>query len=208
MVFVLMAVLLVFKAGAQNTYDFEVDGLGYTLIPPSSQNSFWTAAVSVITEEKIDIVVPNQVTYNEQTLDVVKIEILHTPTSSVFTENKQNVRSILIPSSVNSAWLEDFPKLTSITPNDGLQELVLKNITSLLQLVVPNSIMRIGVSSCSSLHKLVVLDGIEELRWVNGSSVQAGPFNSPIDTLYCGRNMDMSETGFPNGFCFNLKSLR
>lgn len=201
--FIVLAVVPVFKVEAQNNYDFEVGGLGYTLISPSSQNAFWTVEVSDITEELINVVVPEQVTYNGQTMDVVKIELWH----GSYSENKQNVQSITIPSNVNNVRLSGFPNLTSIAPLDGLQELVLYELSSLSQLIIPNSISRIGISRCYSLHKLIVLDGVNELKWVNGYAISEGTFYAPIDTLYCGRNMNLSQTGYTNNFCLNLKSF-
>lgn len=201
--FIVLSVALVFKVEAQKSYDFEVDGLGYTLISPNSQNAFWTVEVSEITEELVNVVVPEQVSYNGQTMNVVKIELWH----GAYSENKQNVKSITIPSNVNNVRLSGFPNLTSIAPIDGLQELVLYELSSLSQLIIPSSISKIGISRCYSLHKLIVLDGENELKWVNGYGITEGTFYAPIDTLYCGRNMNMSQTGYSNNFCLNLKSF-
>lgn len=190
---IILAITIICKAEAQKSYEFEVDGLGYTLISPSSQKTFWTVAMTDIIEEMIDVVVPEQVTYNGQTMDVVKIDLW----DSDYPENKEIVKSIAIPNNVSSVHLVGFVNLISIAPIDRLQELKIAG-SSISQLTIPNSIQRLGIAACYSLQKLIILDGNEELEWVSASGLNT------IDTLYCGRNMDLFHA---YSYSLNLKSL-
>lgn len=190
---IILAITFICKAEGQKSYEFEVDGIGYTLISPGSQNTFWTVAMTDIIEEMIDVVVPEQVTYNGQTMDVVKIDLW----DSDYPENKEIVKSIAIPNNVSSVHLVGFVNLISIAPIDRLQELKIAG-SSISQLTIPNSIQRLGIAACYSLQKLIILDGNEELEWVSASGLNT------IDTLYCGRNMDLFHA---YSYSLNLKSL-
>jgi len=104
---------------------------------------------------------------------------------------------------------------TSVAINDG----AFNSCSSLSSITIPNTVASLGplaFGNCSSLNKVTIEDGASILTFTGGSSGSlystTGCFyNSPINTVYLGRNISFSSTysGYMYAFRGNagLKSL-
>ena len=163
-----------------------------------------------------DVIIPSTVTYKSKTLAVTSIGnsafsdcfglTSITIGNSVTTignyafEGCSGLTSITIPNSVTSIGEEAFyycSGLTSITiPNSvtSIGEEAFYYCSGLTSITIPNSVTSIGdyaFNGCTSLKDLRIEDGKSTLS-LGYSSYSAGEglfYDSPLETLYLGRNL-------------------
>ena len=136
-IWVLAAMLLTFLPASAD-YDFEVDGLGYTILSASNL----TVEVNMLVDKSLsEVVVPQEVEYKDRQLQVIGIG------SSAFEET--DIESVLLPDSIQY-----------------ICEWAFSHCGNLRSIDLPNSLQRIeryAFSGCKSLELIAIPDNITEL---------------------------------------------
>ena len=127
----------------------------------------------------------------------------------------KSLTSINIPDGVISIGKTAFSgcdKLTSINLPDGVRSIgdnTFFNCSSLVSITIPESVTSIGDNvfyNCTSLREVIMEDGNETLSLGNKNGWQSLFLDSPIETLYLGRNLSFSDNS-PFHSKKELKSL-
>lgn len=193
----MVALLLISALTSVSAYDFEVDGIYYSVVSDSDLTCKVTSGDIKYTG---DVVIPSTVTYENRTLTVTSIGF------SAF-ENCSALTSISIPNSVASIAKEAFKycsSLKSVTIGNSVTSIgygAFYGCSGLTGISIPNSVARIGGYAfylCSELKGLVFEDG-ESTLYVsynhnnyNGSFSTGLFYGCPIETVYIGRNLSYS----------------
>ncbi|MCQ2128945.1 MAG: leucine-rich repeat protein [Bacteroidaceae bacterium] len=140
-------------------YDFEFDGLGYTIISTSE-----CELVSVI-KVKDKITIPEKVTYLNKELKVTGIAIstFYNCSSLQKIEMPSTIKYIGIYAFANCSALQEFTFPSSISV---IADNVLAGCTNLHKVIIPNSVTEIGSSAfanCSHLEKIRLPNGLKRL---------------------------------------------
>lgn len=197
------AILLSFLPAS--AYDFEVDGMYYSVVSFSEM----TCAVTHGDKEYSgDIVVPAQIQYNNRTLDVTEIG------SSAF-KGCSSLQSIVIPNSVTKIGRHAFYGCSSlqsiVLPNSltYIWDSAFEECSSLQSMVIPNSVTYIGslaFSGCSQLKKIDLSNNLEDIAYgtFNGcKSLASLTIPGSVSTIELGRR----EEEFTFGKCDALKHI-
>ena len=143
-------------------YDFEVDGIYYTITSTSDLTVAVAAGDSKYTG---DIVIPSEVQYKTRTLVVKSIR------PGAFW-NCGGLSSVTIPNSVTSIEGSAFygcTGLTSITIPNSVTSIggsAFKGCTGLTSITIPNSVTEIGgfaFESCTGLTNIVIPDSVTSI---------------------------------------------
>lgn len=193
----------IFTATSACGYDFEVDGLYYSIRSIEDLTCTLVEGDNVYTG---DIVIPSQVTYKGKTLTV-------TGFGCTFSYNKY-ITSVTIPNSVSEISLNAFLNCTSlkhvVIPNTvtSIESGVFQGCSSLNEITIPNSILTIYTDAFagSGLKTLIIEDGEKTLFYRNlGVGISATSFNT-VEILYLGRNIVCLYKDYPI-FSSNLKEV-
>ena len=183
-----------------NAHDFEVDGIYYNLLSSvdltvkvTYKGDYYD---SFSNEYSGDVIIPSTVTYKSKTLTVTSIG------GSAFYDCS-GLTSITIPNSVTSIGDGAFGScsgLTSITIPNSVTSIggwAFDGCSGLTSVTIGNSVTSIGdyaFNGCTSLKDLRIEDGKSTLSLGCNvySSYSAGEglfYDSPLETLYLGRNL-------------------
>ena len=174
-------------------------GLAGTLMIPNSVISIGYSAFSMCIGLTGTLTIPNSVTSIEggafcdcTGLTSITIPNSITALGSRVFYNCSGLSSVSIPNSVTSVGYWAFYGcigLTSLTIPNSITSIgmeAFRNCSGLTSITIPNSVTLIennAFSDCNSLKNVVLEDGTTELSWAFDFS------NSPIDSLYLGRNI-------------------
>ena len=144
-------------------YDFEVDGLYFTIYdeevevaPPSSYHSMYSGSVAI----------PSAVKYNGTTYSVTSI-------ARIAFQHCTGLTSITIPNSVTSIGNSAFSGctgLTSVTIPESITSIgehVFSNCTGLTSITIPNSVTSIGSSAfsgCTSFTSITIPNSVTSIE--------------------------------------------
>ena len=158
----LVTMLLSFAFVPVSAYDFKVDDIYYSVL---SMSDLTCKVTSGDTKYSGEISIPEQVTYNKRTFNVIKID------SSAF-KNCPGITSLNIPNSVTSIGDYAFYECSSITslnipnPVTSIGDYAFSNCYRLTNLTIPNSVTSIGkgaFSNCSDLTNLTIPNSVTSI---------------------------------------------
>ena len=195
--FALVTMLLSFALSTVSAYDFEVDGLRYSI---TSLTDLTCCLESVENSISGELVIPEKVKYLTKELTVTSFNL----------RGGANITSVVIPESITSIGnfaFENCTNLQSIVLHDGITrigEYAFEGCKELSAISIPPSVTYIGKGAfdyCYELKKVILEDGAKEIRIRESSKVErvydfgeyyyyyCGAFAySTIDYLYVGRN--------------------
>ena len=209
----LFMALLLLCATVATAYDFKADGFIFNITDSINKTVEIARKIRGV-NYKGDIVIPENVTFEDVTYSVTSIGVLAFDRCTGLT-------SITIPNSITSIGQQAFDRctgLTSITiPNSvtSIGELAFLDCTGLASVTIGNSVTSIGdyaFSGCTSLKELHIEDGEGKLSLgYNDYSNNSGEglfYDCPLETLYIGRNLSYNEGSY-YGYSpfYNIKTL-
>ena len=222
-----VTVMVLLCCVSANAYDFEMDGIYYKIISATdltveitSGDNKYTGEViipSTITYKSKVLAVVKIGSYAfEDCTGLTSIEIPNSVTSigGVAFYGCTSLKSVVIPNSVTSIGFSAFyycKSLTSITiPNSvtSIESYAFRGCTGLTSVVIGNSVTSIGEAAfggCTSLKDLRIEDGKNTLSLgynSYNSNYYGGEglfYDSPLETLYLGRNLSY-KTGNSYGY--------
>ena len=144
-------------------YDFEVDGIQYTITSLTDL----TVQVDGMSDKTVSsVIIPNAVEYKSKSLTVLSIG------NNAFN-NMQNLEEVIIPNSISSIGSRAF-----------------KNATSLKSILLPDNLQTLGsevFSGCISLQSIVVPDGITAIpkqTFFNCTALESIVIGKNVKKLY------------------------
>lgn len=158
----LISLLTAFVCTSASAYDFEAGGLYFNILSSDENTCSVTKGSKGYTGE---IVIPSQVSYNGQIMDVVCID------NSAFLWCR-DLTSVIIPNSVKKIGDSSFYRclsLSSVKIENGLDSIgksAFEGCSSLTYMCIPNSVTVIGdkaFASCSSLARIVIGNGVRSM---------------------------------------------
>ena len=207
-------------------YDFEVNGIYYNVVSLPNLTCEVTFGNSKYSGQ---ITIPEQVTYNTRTFNVININ------NNAFS-GCSSLTDVTIPNSVTEIGNYAFQYcrgLTNVTIGNSVTEIgyaafkdcssltnviigssvttigssAFKGCIGLTSVTIPNSVTEIGnyaFDGCSSLEKLTIADGSSNLKLSNNSydNYNGGEglfYDCPLKSIYLGRNLTYGTT-FYSGY--------
>ena len=184
-------------------YDFEVNGIYYNVVSIPNLTCAVTHGNSKYSGQ---ITIPEQVTYNTRTFNVIKI-------GKEAFEQCSSLTDVIIGSSVTTIddyAFEGCTGLTSVTiPNSvtTIGRSAFYNCSSLTNVIIGSSVTTIddyAFNRCSNLETLTIVDGSSDLNLGNNEVRSAGFgkglfYDCPLKNIYLGRNLTYN-TSMPYGF--------
>ena len=161
---ILLTIAVLFFSLTAKAYDFEVDGIYYSIISLEDLTALVTSGDNQYSGE---VIIPSSITFQSKKLTVTCIGV------SAFS-NCSSLVSITIPNSVTEIWNYAFSGCSGLT-----------NIN------IPNSVTKIedyAFNSCYDLENLCIEDGVTTLRLGKGRGGLGLFCECPLRTLYLGRN--------------------
>lgn len=207
---------------ASSTYDFKVDGIYYNILSSTDFTCSVTYGSSDYNSYSGDIVIPEQVTYKNQTYTVTTINGLAfwkcAQLTSVNLPNRittiasnafigcKSLKSIVIPplvTKIPSNCFEDCEDLSSIDLANvtTIEGSAFSDCSSLESLFIPKSVTKVSSAfyGCKSLQTVIFENGTEELE------LYTRMFSDCLlDSVYLGRNIS---DGRPFEYNKSLRSI-
>lgn len=157
-------VLSVFTSLSVSAYDFEVDGLYFTITSPKDLTVSVVGAVNKDTEK---VVIPQTVVYKNKTLTITSVG------SEAFKEYK-NLQSVSFPKTVlsigESAFERDELLVDVVLPDSlsGIGVAAFKECTSLKTIRIPEKVVKLNnrvFSGCSGLISVTLNDSVRSIGY-------------------------------------------
>lgn len=197
-------VLSVFTFLSVSAYDFEADGLYFTITSPKDLTVSVDGAVNKDTDK---VVIPQTVVYKNKTLTITSV-------GSEAFKNYKNLQSISFPNtmlSIGESAFEEDELLADVVLPDSLLEIESKafaKCTSLKTIRIPEKVVNLnnGVfSGCSGLISVTLNDSVKSIGYGSFYGTSIKELKLPLSLSYIGayafKDSKIREIKFP-------KSLR